>query len=464
MDNLDEFMQHKFESDNPAECFNFQEIYWEEAQRLIEAAEAEKKKRRVLFFWWSLLGICLFVSALGLWQTGTELWHKSQPVPVPAANNPVFAQKEEKKATEGVDQTAVAQLSAIQLKQKEIKNSLPTQNLGTSSISSHSLTAPKSDKTIAFLAESNAPKAKPNLFAKSNTNLPGSQNAADFKIKDAPINQIFIAAEPVELPSITSAAEILPNTIVANLPLKTLQNTASEQITAPPTLKNATPIILKPLSSHFMRRTGVEAGLAYYPNGVNDRHWGFQMAGFIDQPFARHWSVQAGIAYRMQPLEVKTYTLDPVSADQQNFSKGITAQTSLHYSFGYTSTTTQRSMVAMHYLELPVALNWQYRALSVRLGLTPGYLVANTEKVMDSMESSLTPLQSSERKRLTTKTAEAYRRFMLSGFAALECALPGGWRVFVRPQYRFSNTLKVNKPWLGNGGIWSLDAGVRYMF
>lgn len=76
MDNIDDFMRQKFDSDKPAERFQFHEEYWEQAQALIEADEAKRRKRRRWLFWWFFVGLGLLCVA---WCAWPDTHHKLRP-------------------------------------------------------------------------------------------------------------------------------------------------------------------------------------------------------------------------------------------------------------------------------------------------------------------------------------------------------------------------------------------------
>ena len=68
MENIDELMRQKFDSDNPGERFEFQEEYWEQAQALLEQDEA-RRRRRLWFLFGLLLALALLAwFLLGQWQ------------------------------------------------------------------------------------------------------------------------------------------------------------------------------------------------------------------------------------------------------------------------------------------------------------------------------------------------------------------------------------------------------------
>ena len=46
MENIDELMRQKFDSEDHGERFEFQEEYWEQAQVMLEQEEARRRRRR----------------------------------------------------------------------------------------------------------------------------------------------------------------------------------------------------------------------------------------------------------------------------------------------------------------------------------------------------------------------------------------------------------------------------------
>ncbi len=67
MENIDELMRVKFESDNPADRFEFREEYWEQAQALLEAEEARRRKRRRWLLWWCFFAVALIGAGVCFW-------------------------------------------------------------------------------------------------------------------------------------------------------------------------------------------------------------------------------------------------------------------------------------------------------------------------------------------------------------------------------------------------------------
>ena len=77
MENIDDLMRQKFDSDDPGERFEFHEEYWEQAQTLLEKEE-DKRRRR----FWLIIGLVLAMALLA-WLLPVSYTHldvyKRQP-------------------------------------------------------------------------------------------------------------------------------------------------------------------------------------------------------------------------------------------------------------------------------------------------------------------------------------------------------------------------------------------------
>ena len=71
MENLDDFMRKKFDTDAPVERFEFREEYWEQAQALLEAEEQRRRKRRRWLIWWIFAGLLVAVVS---WRLAVGSW------------------------------------------------------------------------------------------------------------------------------------------------------------------------------------------------------------------------------------------------------------------------------------------------------------------------------------------------------------------------------------------------------
>lgn len=64
MDNIDDLMRKKFDSDQAKERFEFQEEFWEQAQALLEQEETHRRKRG---WWWMRWALALGLALLLIW-------------------------------------------------------------------------------------------------------------------------------------------------------------------------------------------------------------------------------------------------------------------------------------------------------------------------------------------------------------------------------------------------------------
>lgn len=462
MDNLDKFMQHKFNSEDRSDRFAFQESYWEQAERLIVASEAAKKKRRMILFWWFGTGLFLTISAVGFWQTGRELWRKtpakasieyaeSNP-PINAATprgslDPASSQKTNAQVT---NKQAVSEISPVYSSKNTIKNSKSIrlisdkkENVGIAQVH---------DSNVSAHLPSNPTSVNPNIIPTSGhwAMVFGSPTQAEF-----PILQEVAAMEPrLEIAQIGLLPILLKPVPFETHPLSSTSKVVLEVAAAPET---ALPV-RRPI------RKGLEAALAYIPAGTQGSRWGLNLAGFVEFPIKKHWSLQAGIAYRLQPIiNTTSVALDPSTAFADNSNK-VAQTVSYTYSFGYTLKSTERFATALHYVNVPIAIQWRQRALSLRAGFSPGFLFASTQNIKRTTESSLQSAQSTANRRVQFGTPQNYQSFVLGSFVAAEYNLVGRWSVFVQPQYRLINPLKQASTEFGNRGLWSIDLGVRYVF
>lgn len=457
MDNLDEFMQHKFNSDDLSDRFVFQEAYWEQAERLIVASEAAKKKRRMILFWWLGTGVFLTISAVGFWQTGLELWRKT-PAKASieyAVSNPTInaatprgsmdtASSPKTKAQVNNNQT-VSEISPVYSSKNTIKNSKSIRLISDK----------KENVGITQFHDSNVSADLPSNPAPINPGIAPTSESWSM-VFGSPTQAVF----PM-LPEMVAAAERPEIIQVAALPslLKPVEMAVQ---TSPGPSKFAG--LAKPILQPRAKRKGLEAALTYLPTGEQGSRWGLNLAGFAEYPIKKHWSLQAGIAYRLQPIINSTSEILDSSAAFADNSNKVAQTVSYTYSFGYTLKSTERFATALHYVNVPIAIQWRQRAFSLRAGFSPGFLFASTQNVKKTTESSLQSAQSTANQRVQFGTPQNYRNFVLNSFVAAEYNLAGAWSVFLQPQYQLVNPLKQASTKFGKGGLWSIDLGVRYIF
>lgn len=462
MDNLDEFMQHKFNSDDLSDRFVFQEAYWEQAERLIVASEAAKKKRRMILFWWLGTGLFLAISAVGFWQTGRELWRKTptetpvnyavtNPLPntskLPVLSDPAGVKKSNSNVT---NEHALSESSQINAVKNTIKNSKSANSIFDKKTNIGSVPFETSKET-EYSPSTPAP-VNPGITPTSGS---WSMVFGSPTKTETPMLQEVAAMEPrLEIAQIGLLPTLLKPVPFETHPLSSPSKVVVEVAAAPETAL----LVRRPI------RKGLEAALTYLPTGEQGSRWGLNLAGFAEFPIKKHWSLQAGIAYRLQPItNTVSVALDSSALFADNTNK-VAQTVSYTYSFGYTLKSTERFVTALHYVNVPIAIQWRQHALSLRAGFSPGFLFASTQNIKRTTESSLQSAQSTANQRIQFGTPQNYRSFVLGSFVAAAYNLAGAWSVFVQPQYRLINPLKQASTKLSNGGLWSIDLGVRYIF
>jgi hypothetical protein len=461
MDNLDEFMQHKFNSDDLSDRFVFQEAYWEQAERLIVASEAAKKKRRMILFWWLGTGLFLAISAVGFWQTGLELWRKTPAkasIEYAVSNPPINAA-----TPHGSMDMAGSLNTEAQVTDKQVVSEIPpvysSKNTIKNSKSIRLISEKKESIGIAQFHDSNV-----------SADLPSNPSSVNPGIAPTSGSWAMAFGSPIQAESPmqpeTAIKEDRPE-IIQLAALPSLLKPVQIEVQQSPGPSKVVPLVDGLAEQVFQPRAirkGLEAALTFLPTGEQGSRWGLNLAGFAEFPIKKHWSLQAGIAYRLQPIINSTSeTLDSSAAFADNSNK-VAQTVSYTYSFGYTLKSTERFATALHYINVPIAIQWRQRAISVRAGLSPGFLFASTQNIKQTTESSLQSAQSTANRRIQFGTLQNYRSFVLSSFVAAEYNLAGAWSVFVQPQYQLNNPLKQASAKFGKGGLWSVDLGVRYIF
>lgn len=457
MDNLDEFMQHKFNSDDLSDRFVFQEAYWEQAERLIVASEAAKKKRRMILFWWLGTGLFLAISAIGFWQTGLELWRKTPAkasIEYAVSNPPIHAATPRGSLDTVGSLKTKAQVSNNQTV-SEISPVYSSKNTVKNSKSIHLISDKKENVGIAQVQDAHVAAHLPSNPTPINPGIApisGSWSMAFGSPTQAESPMLPETATTEERPEIIQVA-VLPSL---------LKPVEMELQTSPGPSKFAG--LPEPILQPRAIRKGLEAALTYLPTGEQGSRWGLNLAGFAEYPIKKHWSLQAGIAYRLQPIVNSTSETFDTSAAFADNSNKIAQTVSYTYSFGYTLKSTERFATALHYVNVPIAIQWRQRAFSLRAGFSPGFLFASTQNVKSTTESSLQSAQSTANQRVQFGRPQNYRNFVLNSFVAAEYNLMGAWSVFLQPQYQLINPLKQASTKFGKGGIWSIELGVRYIF
>jgi hypothetical protein len=490
MDNLEDFMRRKFDTDDPAARFPFQEEYWEQAQALLEAEEARRRKRRRWLLWWFFGGLLV----LG----GGVLWRWSGgPAAASAGTSPRQDLATESPASgQAVRDAARANDDFSHLKIPAGDSVFSSQNIENQNFDSKSLapTAPASSApNLSSVASPSTQPLPENLpqntlrLAEKTASvdkipLENARSATEVLVQRAPeqagadprsdaiqaqgaqpagglengANAVFFPGK--NLPSEggdTAAARSKSGALFLPLELLRLPLRAVASVPPAPTLRAALPPQMPP--------PGALEG------GKTPSKWGFDawVAGAMQQPapdgkqvggalgirasrrWGQHWSGALGLGLRFLPGDWSVAdSLEDLESAQ------------LRYSFGVERTDYQRDSPGLLVAELSPSVRWERGPWAVGAGPTLGFLLAAPQRTTKTTEASLTGVTTSREIGLGARAA--YRQGYLGVFGEAEYVLNRRLGLLARGHYRFGDPRKVAaNPVVG---LWGLDLGLRFVF
>lgn len=473
MDNLDEFMQRKFEQEDPAARFEFQESYWEQAKLLLEAAEQEQRKKRRGLLWLWLVGICLLLCGWGFWQTGVELFRSpaaraQEPVafhqPKDALNSlkDVSKTRWEKLADEAIlavpENAAVLSQSINGSKMPIASNEDRRDPMPFAALSLNSLNKRETGDRAASLSKPNDAEREL-LFNKRQS---GAKEAS-MNFEPAISTEGTLPAGLVDAEAMDEKKRSEPA-----LPLllgKILKPESSNRLINLPQALVSQANKMAPVRVILGKNQRIlEGGIVLYPGARFNSHFGMRVALLKHAPVLPHLELAYGIGYRYQPaMNESVEKLNGVSAS--NFdSYYISVKSSVRYSFGYNEKEIAVRPLGIHWIETPISMQYQNGRFSLNAGVLAGLILARQESVVTNSSGSLNSTQSELRRRFRLGKPIAYRGLSRSAFAMAAYALPGGMNVYIRPTYCFNDPLKTTSGETTYPGYWSVDAGVRIRF
>lgn len=466
MENLDDLMRKKFEADDLANRFEFQEEYWEQAQALLEADERKRKRHRWLF-WGRLSGGALLVAALAYWmylhqpdglkgrdlsteqpqttpsrESMTEAPHPMYPnpttsAPAPAGNTPASDQSRStstptpssthtqqpihpgaspSRQSSGLadDTSAPSQKSSRSTQNRPSSAQKPappttTERSGNIKIPTGTASAPTSNhpNTDATGTGKNAPSTTDTPTGTGLTSNPG-QPTHDTP-KGAESNQATGSDPRAADPLLLTPG---PQRILSPLPL--LPFAIPEQPLKPQPLPRVEPSLASLVKVHRDPRWALYAsvgGSAFFPK-TRDVAGGASAGVSVGYQWQHRWSLQSGMQWRLLPAApFLTETAHPPQTANQ-----------LRYSFGYEQTRITLQPQYLHTLQIPLALRWHYRSSWwAEGGLTLNQLLGVRSRWSEQQATSLLPDGATTRRGVWTST-EGYRRLWVSP------ALGAGWQ------------------------------------
>jgi hypothetical protein len=475
MENIDDFMQRKFDSDDPSERFPFREEYWEQAQALIEADERRRKRRRLLF-WWLFSGMLAGIAAIWLWSgqangpsgvasvnKASEQTHSILPgteTRVPGASEPTSASDNASSGIskitekENIDNQHIsAQNPPVipALKQDNEPKNQRTQNQKT--VASNRPGRPNSLPEVSLKTRKNAQRnhleKNPDTGVKTETwtatpahtavMQPENPQVIQQRAPVAPDAKLSAPNDDVTAPAIIQLLDVLelpfpPADYLKSLLLKKIPLTPKPEI--------------RPVHT---RRFAWEAGAA-----ASAWQAGTGFAGGFTGNYSLHghWSLAAGIQVRYVPLTAAA----PVATDSTD-----NVSVKYRYSFGFERTESTRLVKSTINLELPISAHWQKGRFGWSAGVAPGILLGARNRIVQTKESSLGGIET---------LGEFAEKGQKNGFRNTYFNLFGSaeWRVLnhvglsFQGNYRPGSILKPAENVAPKKNFWFADLGVRWHF
>ena len=440
MDNIDDLMRKKFDSDNPEERFEFQEEFWEQAQVLLEQEEARRRKRGWWLIRWALaLGaICLLIWCLQkpvgaafdgdgsavLTHTNPQGSNTSQEQTTdnasPSLTPSASGASDERSAALKTGKTNSNAAEVVQQAQPPSSAQQVQKNISKSPKSPES-----NPKTVTFAGQ----KAR---SIEINTEIPESPNLSGVAREPQTTSKVGIPNDSAE-GLITPITNVLDNVQPVS-PIITLPN-AIEPLVIPqnrtkiPLKVNHTlqPLAQKPEPQKKPRRVSVGltfAGTAYQ---VPAREaWAGGLIGLSGSfRLDKNWSLGLGVQGRYMPGQ---------NIQNDSFSSNEVVQ--LRYSFGFEQEVSTLQNRALYGVEVPISVQWNTQRWAFEAGSTLGRWVAFQDDLTNQSSSSLGPT-SRKVSRNIKGDPSLYQRNWASAFVGAQYQLGSRLTLTGRLQQRF---------------------------
>jgi hypothetical protein len=465
MENMDDFMRKKFDSDDSAGRFGFREEYWEQARILLDAAEARRRKRRRGLWWWLFAGVLAVAGGEMLWQrTNTRREVGNNPgkaggreliLETPASKNNPGVPVDNPASTGQDSRNTLLQNPGAQRNNPENPNELidnqnfiSRKNNNTYIKSGKPHTTPTGNPIDGSQEKTNpapGPKSATPVIVDGNSEgaatRAGSGENASTPQKDA---------RPAARPSNTGSAD---NSSVQGMP-------AFEELPGRLQLlnlkaRNPDSGTIQPVD-HIIKRVveprfgfGLAASASLYEASPDGRRLGGAGGVFVSYRLYRAWSLSAGLQWRFLP-----------GAWGDDGDPAISER--IHYSFGIEEDTWILEHRGLHFLEAPLGIRWKRGAFQLEGGLAPGILLGVRGKLTQRHSESLQIDPGTYRSRIWLDEAP-YRKFYAAIYFGAEWFATKRLGVTVRGGYRPTSLLKPSDVNTNGGQLW-LDAGLRWNF
>jgi len=402
MENIDDLMRQKFDTDDPGARFEFQEEYWEQAQAMLEADEQRRKRR---FLWWWLSPGCLLTAGGLLLAVGGWWWYaangsvntarKKEGIGFPDAKNSVIASG----ATESVSAQSTDKHLSATTESMRPQASLPARppiiekhtasnaeifKKHTSSAMSGALSAPK-QSTVASVNQAGRSGEEASFHPEPSTSIdknfqPSSQEGEAPHSESVANRPLPLALLPVDYQMLDWAR-----------PLPELRPAIPEKQAIQP--------------RHERAFSWAAGGAASFLPSTSAGWLGASVGVTGEYRLSQRWRVMAGAGWRCLPLES--------AKDSANAPSKTTQQ--LRYSFGFTSDVWSLDIRRVHIMECPIGLRWHWRSFTSETGAIPSRLMGVRAHLVHTQSSSLD--QAETTRQLIWTDPKPYRKIWISPFA-----------------------------------------------
>lgn len=488
MENIDDLMRQKFDSDDPAERIPFSEEYWEQARLLLE--KEEKRRRHKAWWWWlalallvcAVVGLCRgFFSSKGkgiFGTTGADAHLMSSPAIHPAATADTFLIQ-----SNTVNPTVEPPVSTPALPGTE-----SVADIGSRPVLSNNQTMKKPAAATRLRPQN--PQNKEALPSSArggqilNTSSPTPIGAADSsantdsKNKNTLLNQSDVAKNnaqtPASSPIISSSNPPVPSAGDSSSFRPFAEETPSF---VPSLLSNGQlPVGLTPLpvpTRSLPVKTVVQAPIADRIQPVRDRRfqWHLALSGTVSQAdTSGKWigySAGTHAGYRIGKdltlsLGLKWRFVPGQEAPPNEASDTMPLMVErLRYSFGFHHERWARKTVGVHYFEVPLALHWQRKQWGFLAGAAGQWLLTDQQTIRYTVSSSLVP-EKTTISRFVSGDKSRYTAFGMAAFIGADYALSRRISIGANIQYRFTPLFRFTAPGVSRQGLGNFDLGIKY--
>jgi len=505
MDNIDEFMQQKFGSDDPAGRFGFREEYWDQARILLESDEVQRRKRRRWLLWWvfafaGLVAIpiwwychekadfpSIYPSGTLQYPAGTQSdtvklrdtgsaqeqgsastdQVKNSADPESMQDVAVRSVSENKKAgkqhddqllsnevaREGRSANASGELQAAYAGKKRPEDSpAKSRNLPATGLNAASIGA--SNKTNTAAEQAIASETRP-------SENPASANAKDFnQEQNIPAKNDIVRQETPE--SVKPQDELIPKRIDLFDPLPLPFNpvwSGKHRQTMP--AGPAKVDVVQQTDVYRDKRWSGFAQLAasYYPGTQLTGQLGTVLGLSLMYNLKPDWSLSLGISGRFMPS---------MAANSDNNQVLLESAGQLRYGFGYARDDFFEDPRSFNMIEIPLAVHWQKPSWgSLEAGVMPGFLSAVRGRIVRYSSSSLQPVpEMSVEQRSASLDKSNYEQTFISLFAGAEWKASRRLGLFGKATYMQPNRWNKTQPLdlVKPQDLFWIDAGLRIRF